>query len=214
MSGLVRRPGTSKRPIVAACDRRHRLRPTIGRPQQHRKAPTLEFFSNLLVQHRLVVDVDAALEQEVLDLAQRQRVARVHNHSQADHFRRAVEIAERIFQPPPLRDAAPSPNRNCSDNAKSSAQGNSSCGQPLRPDLRVCRCSMPGVFAYCEIVSWRLDAILTKSAKECASIFRITLPRWAFTVISLMPSLCPTCLLSNPVATNAMTPRSRLLSDS
>jgi len=33
-----------------------------------------------------------------------------------------------------------------------------------------------------------LAAIVTSSAREPASIFRITLPRWAFTVISLIPS--------------------------
>jgi hypothetical protein len=41
----------------------------------------------------------------------------------------------------------------------------------------------------------------------------MTLPRWAFTVISLMPSLNPTCLFSWPVTTKAMTWRSRELSD-
>src|SRR3979409_2010241 len=34
----------------------------------------------------------------------------------------------------------------------------------------------------------RLAAIVTRSARESASIFRMTLPRCAFTVISLMPS--------------------------
>jgi hypothetical protein len=36
-------------------------------------------------------------------------------------------------------------------------------------------------------------AIVTKAARESAFIFRITLPRRAFTVISLMPSSNPTC---------------------
>ncbi len=45
---------------------------------------------------RLVADVDAALEQQVLDVTQGQRVAQVHHDHQADHLRRVVEPAERI----------------------------------------------------------------------------------------------------------------------
>ena len=52
-----------------------------------------------------------------------------------------------------------------------------------------------------------------RSAKEPAFIFRITWPRCAFTVISLMPSSKPTCLFSRPRTTNAMTSRSRGLND-
>src|ERR1700704_3383958 len=59
----------------------------------------------------------------------------------------------------------------------------------------------------------RLAAIFTKSARERAFIFCITLPRCAFTVISLMPSSPPTCLFNKPETTNAMTSRSRRLSD-
>jgi len=43
-----------------------------------------------------------------------------------------------------------------------------------------------------------LAAIVTRSARESALIFRITLPRCAFTVISLIPSSPPTCLFSKP----------------
>ena len=57
-----------------------------------------------------------------------------------------------------------------------------------------------------------LAAIVTRSARERASIFRITWPRCAFTVISLMPSSPPTCLFNRPETTNAMTSRSRRLS--
>jgi hypothetical protein len=39
-----------------------------------------------------------------------------------------------------------------------------------------------------------LTAIFTMSARESAFIFSITLPRCAFTVISLIPSFNPTCL--------------------
>src|ERR1700687_351648 len=41
-------------------------------------------------------DVDPALGQEILDVAQRQRVLHVHHHDQTDHFWRAVEIPERV----------------------------------------------------------------------------------------------------------------------
>src|SRR5271165_4627173 len=45
---------------------------------------------------RLMADVDPALGQEILDVAQRQRVFHVHHHDQTDHFWRAVEISERV----------------------------------------------------------------------------------------------------------------------
>ena len=38
--------------------------------------------------HRLVANVDAAFEQNVLNLAQRQRVADVHHHREADDLGR------------------------------------------------------------------------------------------------------------------------------
>jgi len=44
----------------------------------------------------LMADVDPALGQEILDVAQRQRVPDVHHHDQTDHFRRAVEISKRV----------------------------------------------------------------------------------------------------------------------
>jgi L,D-transpeptidase catalytic domain len=50
-----------------------------------------------------------------------------------------------------------------------------------------------GVLAFQRGATRRLAAIVTRSARESASIFRITLPRCAFTVISLMPSSNPTC---------------------
>src|SRR5271166_5390155 len=45
---------------------------------------------------RLMANVDPALGQEILDVAQRQRVFHVHHHDQTDHFWRAVEISERV----------------------------------------------------------------------------------------------------------------------
>ena len=50
-----------------------------------------------------------------------------------------------------------------------------------------------------------LVAIITKSAREPAFIFCITLPRCAFTVISLIPSSPPICLFKRPETTKAIT---------
>jgi hypothetical protein len=36
--------------------------------------------------HRLVANIDATLEQEILNLPQRQRIADVHHHREADHL--------------------------------------------------------------------------------------------------------------------------------
>jgi len=52
-----------------------------------------------------------------------------------------------------------------------------------------------------------LEAIFTKSAREPAFILFNTLPRCAFTVISLIPSSPRTCF-NRPEATNTMTCRS------
>ena len=43
-----------------------------------------------------MADVDPPLGQQILDVAQRQRVPDVHHDDQTDHFRRAVEISKRI----------------------------------------------------------------------------------------------------------------------
>src|SRR5437588_12553291 len=56
-------------------------------------------------------------------------------------------------------------------------------------------------------------AILTNSASDSACIFRITCPRWIFTVISLVPSSKPICLLSMPETTKLRTSRSRAVSN-
>jgi len=45
--------------------------------------------------HRLMANVDPALGQQILDVPQRQRLFDVHHHDEADHRRRAVELAER-----------------------------------------------------------------------------------------------------------------------
>ena len=49
-----------------------------------------------------MADVDPALGQEILDVAQRQRVFHVHHHDQTDYFWRAVEIPERVAHAPKL----------------------------------------------------------------------------------------------------------------
>lgn len=41
-----------------------------------------------------MTDVDAALEEQVLDVPPRQRESDVHHHHEADRFGRGVEIAE------------------------------------------------------------------------------------------------------------------------
>ena len=45
--------------------------------------------------YRFMTDVDPTLEQQVLDVPQRQREAHVHQHHQPDHLRRRVEVAKR-----------------------------------------------------------------------------------------------------------------------
>ena len=51
-----------------------------------------------------MTDIDAALEQDVLDLAQRQWVPDVHHHRETDDLGRTVEIAEVIFHRKTLSD--------------------------------------------------------------------------------------------------------------
>src|SRR5208337_4456331 len=51
----------------------------------------------------LVAEVDPSLGQQILDVAQRQRVSHVHHHEQTDDLWRAVEISERIADGPILR---------------------------------------------------------------------------------------------------------------
>jgi hypothetical protein len=55
-----------------------------------------------------MADIDATLGQQILDVAQRQRVSHVHHHDQTDDLRRAIEIAERVAHglKLPRRDAA------------------------------------------------------------------------------------------------------------
>ena len=56
-------------------------------------------------------------------------------------------------------------------------------------------------------------AILTRSGRLRANILRVSLPRCAFTVISLMPSSNATCLFRRPATTSVMTSPSRRVRD-
>ena len=58
-----------------------------------------------------------------------------------------------------------------------------------------------------------LEAIRTRSHSESAFILRMSLPRCALTVISLMPNSPPTCLFIRPEMTRAITSRSRGLNN-
>lgn len=67
--------------------------------------------------HCLMAGVDAALEQKVLDLTQRQQIMDVHHHRKPEHLRRTVEIAEGISHPSTLRTVATNPKRNWAHNS-------------------------------------------------------------------------------------------------
>jgi len=69
---------------------------------------------------RLVTDVDAALEQNIFDLSQRQRIADKHHHRKADHLGRAVETTKGIAHRRRLRNLARWLKLIHSDNAASS----------------------------------------------------------------------------------------------
>jgi hypothetical protein len=56
-----------------------------------------------------MADVDPALGQEILDVAQRQRISHVHHHDQTDDLRRAVKISERVAHGPSLPQPEASP---------------------------------------------------------------------------------------------------------
>ena len=48
--------------------------------------------------HSLMADVDATLEQQILDVPERKREADVHQHYQADHLGGGIEVAERASE--------------------------------------------------------------------------------------------------------------------
>ena len=75
------------------------------------------------VPNRLVADVDPPLEQNILDLSQRQRIADIHHHHEADHLWRAAEITEGIAHRRRLRNLARWLKPIYSDNARLSQGG-------------------------------------------------------------------------------------------
>ena len=46
------------------------------------------------IPYGLMANVDAPFEQNVFDLTQRQRIAEIRHHHEADYLRRAIEITE------------------------------------------------------------------------------------------------------------------------
>ena len=70
-----------------------RTRPPLGARIPRGRHPRTEPVPAMA--YRLVAKADAALEQKVLHIPQRQRKADVHHH-QADHLRRRVEMAKRL----------------------------------------------------------------------------------------------------------------------
>ncbi len=69
-----------------------------------------------------VADINAPLEQEILDLSQRKRITDVHHHREANYLRRTVEITEGILHPRRLRNATPQLKPICSDKAQTRHQ--------------------------------------------------------------------------------------------
>jgi len=67
--------------------------------------------------NRLVADIDAPLMEQVLDLPQRQRIADIHHHREADYLGRRVEITEGVLHCRRLRNATHWLKPICSDNA-------------------------------------------------------------------------------------------------
>ena len=66
---------------------------------------------------RLVSDVDATFEQQILNLPKQQRITDLHHHREADHLGRAIEISERTSHPQRLRNALRRLKPICSDKA-------------------------------------------------------------------------------------------------
>jgi hypothetical protein len=64
----LRIPAHVRYPPLSDLGSKHRAKPVPPKPD------------------RLMADVDPALGQEILDIAQRQRVLHVHHHDQTDHF--------------------------------------------------------------------------------------------------------------------------------
>ena len=91
---------------------------------------------NRFHQNRMVssADVDPALRQEILDVAQRQRVSHIHHHHQTNDFWRAVEIPERVAhgsklpQPGKAQNWSDKPSDGFEKNRIQGACGSARCG--------------------------------------------------------------------------------------
>jgi hypothetical protein len=64
-----------------------------------------------------------------------------------------------------------------------------------------------------DLLTPKRSAILTRSAKERACIFRMMLPRCIFTVTSLISSSAAICLFKSPAVTSPTTSFSRAVSE-
>ena len=75
-------------PLAEAAHAADPLAANVGR--EHRTEPVPP------VPHRLVANVDVALEQQVFDVPHAQREAHVHHHHEVDHLGRGVELVEGV----------------------------------------------------------------------------------------------------------------------
>jgi len=84
------------------------------------------------VPDRLVADIDATFEQQIFDLPQRQRIADLYHHREADYLGRAVEVTEWIFHPQRLRAKPAGLNPICSGTANTSVKSHRRSFKPQR----------------------------------------------------------------------------------
>ena len=70
--------------------------PDLGGKQRAKAVPP--------VPYGFMADVDAPFEQNIFDLTQRQRIADIRHHREADYLGRAVEITEGVLHYPRLGD--------------------------------------------------------------------------------------------------------------
>src|SRR5215467_7620164 len=86
MSARTTSPGRMKSCI--RCQKRSWVNADLGGEHRAKPVPPKP--------DRLVANVDSALGEQILDVAQRQRAPHVHHYHQANDLRRAVEISERV----------------------------------------------------------------------------------------------------------------------
>ncbi len=83
--------------------------------------------------HRLMADIYAAFEQQILNLSQRKRIPHVHHHREANHLRGTVEVTEGILHRCKLRNAPARLKPIYSDTAlpRTSSGKSHSCETPM-----------------------------------------------------------------------------------